>query len=32
MCATATTIIFETLHVRMPWPEDMNVPRIKFSD
>ena len=26
------TILFETLHVLMSWPEDMNVLRIKFSD
>ena len=26
------TVLFETLHVLMPWPEDKNVLRTKFSD
>ena len=26
------TILYEHLHVLMPWPGDMNVLRIKFSD
>ena len=26
------TVLFETLHVLLSWPEDMNVPRTKFSD
>ena len=26
------TVLFETLHTLMPWPEDMNVLKIKFSD